>query len=138
MSLFKSKLKRLLFQIPPPPHFSQGVRHQQVLHTRLRVGNSDLRANLHKRSLSDTPKCHCGEEETTQHYLLDCELYRDAHEELLRDVATVRLEAPSVRDLLHSTNFLQKEANQEIFLAVQHYIKATRRFSSKSWPVQGE
>ena len=43
----------------------------------LRSGNPQLADMQHKRHLTSSPQCHCGEDETIQHFLEDCKSYAE-------------------------------------------------------------
>ena len=71
---FKNHLSQVFPSNRPPTFFSIGPRYLSVLHTRLRLGQSLLKAHLFKIGLCDTPLCECGSgNENETHFLLLCE-----------------------------------------------------------------
>ena len=57
---------------------------------RLRVKFSDLREHKFRHNFYITPMCLCSEDtETTEHYLLRCQLYADRHEILFDTVSSI-------------------------------------------------
>ena len=57
--------KKTIFDFPD--------RKQYSLIAQLRIGYAKLNDYLNKIGVSETSKCSCGEVETTEHYLLQCE-----------------------------------------------------------------
>ena len=56
-----------------PELLSYGKRYLTILHTRLRLGASQLNFHLFKIGVKDTPKCSCGSNnEDTWHYFFIC------------------------------------------------------------------
>ena len=51
-------------------HFYIGVRHAQIIHTKLRLHLSDLKQDLVERHLLHAAACNCGTSKTVEHYLL--------------------------------------------------------------------
>jgi len=49
-------------------------RHTWSLMNRFRTGQSQCRANLHKRGLAQSPSCDCGQRETMNHTVDTCQL----------------------------------------------------------------
>ena len=52
----------------------------------LQTGYSILNAHRHKIGINPSPLCDCGVPETTQHYLLECDLHTEHHEKLLKQL----------------------------------------------------
>ncbi len=55
-----------------PIYYNYGTRHLNILHTKLRLGCSNLNADKFQIGISDTDLCACGDRETPEHYLLQC------------------------------------------------------------------
>ena len=85
---FKNAVTRHLGVPAPPPYFSFGTKLGNKLHTRLRVGMSDLNAHRYPSQLSESPQCQCGSpNETVQHFVLNCPLYQNARIHLFRSIS---------------------------------------------------
>jgi hypothetical protein len=62
-------------------------RKHVVCISRLRTGHCHLNEYLHRFNIIETAECECGaEKETTDHFLLNCELYDEERDELRRKV----------------------------------------------------
>ena len=89
LTSFKKAVVRHLGTPPPPPYFSFGTKLGNKLHSRLRVGMSDLNAHRYSIQLSESPQCHCGSSyETVYHFVLNCPLYQNARNSLHRSTYT--------------------------------------------------
>ena len=111
---------------PPPSYYYTGDRRSQILHTRLRTNCSPLNLPLFQKNIVASPLCTCGEIESTDHFLLRCNLYNDIRVELLsniRPLCTVTTEL-----LLFGNPNLPIAQNSFIFKHVQKYIKDSKRF----------
>ena len=59
-----------------PIYIYHGERKPQIIQTRMRLRNSDLREDLFAINLSDTPMCQCGDDiEDAEHFFQDCKEY---------------------------------------------------------------
>lgn len=126
---FKSAIQKETEEVPSY-YYTQytGRRLPQILHTRLRLQNSDLNKDLHDRSIIESPSCACGyPTEDAHHYLLDCLLYTNLRIEMLDSLPN--LDYVRVRDLLRGNKNLSDEENIQIFINVQKYIMETDRFA---------
>jgi histone H3/H4 len=114
---------------PPPPHYSTGNRRNQILICRLRVGNADLNSNLFERNMADNSTCACEEEdETTEHFLINCELYNDQRQTMLQELGLNPQEiTPDL--LLRGSSDLSERRNKCIIEATQKFISKSGRFN---------
>lgn len=110
----------------PSPLYNIGNRRNQILHTRLRLGCSSLNHDLHRKNIVESPVCECGEIESTNHYLLQCHHYIPFRQRFLVNLPC----ALTVNNLLFGDEHLPFEQNSIIFLRVQSYIEATKRFNT--------
>ena len=109
-----------------PVYFYHGNRKEQLLHTRLRLGMSDLNYDLYNRHLRNNTNCACGfENENVEHYLLNCPNYINVR---ANTIDTLPIELRTVQILLHGKQELNLQTNTNIFDIVQNYIKQTNRF----------
>lgn len=85
-------------------------------------------ADLYRINLSQSPECSCTHHlENVKHYLLECPLYNEARGVLLRNMSKYGIVNTDV--LLSGSDLRSMDENSEIFLAVQLYIKQTKRFT---------
>jgi hypothetical protein len=114
---------------PPPPHYSTGNRRNQILICRLRVGNADLNSNLFERNMADNSTCACEEEdETTEHFLINCELYNDQRQIMLQELGMNPQEITTDL-LLKGSSDLSERRNKGIIEATQNFISKSGRFN---------
>lgn len=68
---------------------------------RLRLNNSRLNFDLHRRNLAPSPLCsHCNLPETASHVLGACSLYAEARLKCFQDLSTLNHHLPVTTDLL--------------------------------------
>ena len=104
-----------------------GNRFAAVLHTRLRLGHSQLNSHLFDIGVTQSPKCRCDQGiEDTWHFFFVCPFYsvfRDCLHRIVINYAPFGLET-----VLYGFSESTLENNKKIFLAVQDYILKTKRF----------
>ena len=121
---FKSKLNRDKPKVNPL--FYIGSRKVAVLHARLRMKCSMLKADLFKNGLIESPGCACGAaNEDTFHYLFECQNFRVERDRLQNIV--IPLAPFTVQTLLFGSDNCTLQENEKIFLAVHSYINSTGR-----------
>ena len=125
LSRFRSAIKSSIEF--PPLHFKhqQTDRPAQIYHTRLRLGCSSLNHDLFRRNLVPSPRCSCGQVETIEHYLLNCNKYNDLRNRYINSLPFPR----TVQSLTRGLDGHSNQMNNAIFKNVQHYIIKTQRFS---------
>ena len=133
---FKISLKEM-FKPPKFRHYNCGSKYPNSLHTHLRLKRSYLNCHLHPIGLSITPACKCGKLETVKHFLIDCNLYVHAREQLfakLDGLLEKRVSKYSKANLSHILLYGEKphlsekyQHNKYIFLAVQSFLCQTKR-----------
>jgi len=128
LSEFKRSLN--MFRSNVPVYYYYGERTQQILHCRLRLGMSNLNNDLYNRHLTNDPACLCGSPfETCDHYFFKCPLYNNLR---LNTILTLDLPQNVKLDLdvlLFGNPLLSLNTNTSVFLAVQAFIKSTKRFT---------
>ena len=112
-----------------PSYYTSGSRLGQIYQTRLRLECSSLNRDLHKANLVESPLCVCGSEETAIHFLLHCPRF-NAHR--LLHLSNISPESLNSNQLLSGNSHLSNEENARIFISVQNYILATKRFANTS------
>lgn len=123
VSEFKSKLSK---PKKNSPLYNLGTRRLQILHAQLRLGCSSLNFDLHRKNIVESPYCACGAVETTIYYLMQCTRYNDARRLHLSHLPC----ALTTNNLLYGDERLPFNSNKSVYLTVQAYIAATRRFDA--------
>ena len=106
-------------------YYHCGDKLQQILHTLLRTKCSSLNQHPLRRSLVGNPYCTCGEIENNKHFLLTFPRYNPMISEMIlsiRQIMNVELTSDAFL-------FGTEAVTDEIFKAVQTYIKLSKRFS---------
>ena len=123
---FKSHFKSNMTLIPS--YFYVGKRLAQVFHCRMRLECSSLNSYLFRKNIVNSPDCACGAIETNDHFLLRCPRYDELRIRYITSInVSIRLNS---HILLNGSPTLTREQNTDIFLAVQKYILASKRFTS--------
>ena len=109
-----------------PKYFYIGSRNAQIVHSKLRLGISDLNQHMYYRHLTQDQSCACGSRiESSLHYLLHCPLY-----DAIRPRTIYTLDANyTVNDFLNGNASLTADENKVIFLTVQNFIILSGRFN---------
>ena len=125
-STVESFKERLRLTKENKDHLDTGTREGQILHARLQLKNSDLKANLYNINLTESPLCDCGTEETTKHFLLECPNYNEHRNDLYEQLDFIQL--LDQETLLNGNAGYSREQNIKIIQATQTYILKSRRF----------
>ena len=128
---FKRRLKAFMKSTSAvKQRFYTGNRKLQIAHTRIRLMNSNLNADLYQRNIKPSASCECGNEnEDANHYFFVCPLHAIPRLSMINqlqqqsNVVNVCMEV-----ILNGDNSMDEDSNVQIFKTVQHYIKETRRF----------
>ena len=115
-------------KIEPNILYYYGMRWPAVHHSRIRIGCSKLKHDLHYNlHVSDDPTCACGAEvEDAEHFFLYCQNYIDLRLQLFNSISVycdVTLDT-----IFHGNPELDSTFNKQIFDAVHHYIVSTNQF----------
>ena len=109
--------------------FYVGDRRSQVLHTRIRVKNSDLNKDLEQRNIKPDAKCDCGNPlEDASHYLLSCPDHNVQRAEMIRQLHQIQIFNINTDILLYGDDNMTEEINSKIIQVVQNFIKQSKRF----------
>ena len=130
LNSFNCQLNQTRNENPYPKYFDivHTSRSGQIYHSRLRLECSSLKYHLYTKNIVQESRCLCVAIETTYHYLLSCDLYRNQRIRYL-----YRIPQPlSVPKLLFGIPEATTEENNFIFKQVQLYILATKRFAMLS------
>ena len=98
------------------------------MHTRLRLGSSQLNSHLYKLGFKLHPTCKCGSRsEDVWHYFFVCPQYTVARSKLHTIISQY---APmSMKTILYGDSNCTLQENKQIFSAVHDFIAASSRFS---------
>ena len=134
---FKRELFRRLGVPTPSVYYSLGTKTGNILHSKLRLGMSNLNAHLYSIQKSETPNCACGtSSETTNHFILHCHLHEHCRNRLFRTISSIlqsdfsHLPTDTQIDiLLHGTHLSTGERSR-VAQSFQHFILSSKRFNS--------
>ncbi len=122
-----------------PDYYHCGSRSLNILHTKLRLGCSDLNYDKNLIGISNSNVCQCGEIETAEHYLLECGRNLVAKVIMLDSITDLLLakgfaqntidEMLGVDLLLRGSEELSSDENIQIFKLVHIFISDSKRFS---------
>ena len=120
----------------PPPYFGQGERWLSIIHTQLRPGHSPLNSHLFRIGI--VASCSCGfHQENAVHFFLQCPLYRDARNKLLRSLCEIaHIDETMVKNrpkavievILNVSDRLPVASIKRLFCDVCRFISTTGRF----------
>ena len=113
----------------PPKYYTAGNRFAQIKHTRLRTYCSSLKHHLFSKNIIDDPYFLCGSDETTKHYLLECQHHTAARTEMINRIS--RFCTPNLNCILLGDTELNYNNNSDIKLALQKFIFDSKCY--KSW-----
>ena len=134
--MFKRELSERLSVRTPPVYYSLGTKLGNILHTKLRVGMTELNAHLYSIQKVDSPNCACGNTpETTNHYILHCHNHDHCRAKLFRTTSIILRSdfthftaETQTNILLHGANLGDERLG--VARAFQQFIFESRRFSS--------
>ena len=87
----------------------------------MRLRRSDLKEELHKVGLADTPMCACNTDlEDAELYILHCRLHQHARDSLIDSLNTNIFDL-EVKDLLFGYMDLSVKGNKLLYETVQYY-----------------
>ena len=110
--------------------YTYGNRYANIIHSRLRVGCSQLNSHLcHNLRVKNSPECFCGaNNETVYHFFFVCNRYNHFRLELFNTVSQV---CPvTLKTLLYGDCSMSLDQNKIIFSSVHQFIIDTKRFDS--------
>ena len=102
-----------------------GTRICQIIHTRLRLGCSDLNADKFHRFLTNSASCSCGHYiEDALHYFLTCPEYTEIRSDMYFYSKGYDLKA-----ILYGSSGASASVNRAILKSVHSFISRSRRFT---------
>ena len=119
----------------PPAYFTVGSKLGNILHTRLRLGASQLNDHLYKYQITDSPSCSCGyPSETIEHFILFCTLHSNTRKTLIKNISAIlnnNFEAWPKQcqlNLLINGQGLDDASGREVAYCFQKYLIDSKRF----------
>ena len=95
----------------------------------MRVQAPLFRLHRHRIGVASSPQCRCGDVESTDHFWLECPLYSEAREELVRTFRNVTPEGTPF-DTKGILSFNQRGVSLHIWIsAVRRYIARSKRLN---------
>jgi len=129
-----SEFKRKLKHVKPKQvyMYCYGKRTANVIHSRLRMNCSCLKAHLYKLHVIDDATCNCRtSKETSEHFLLYCPLYRNKREKMMNRIVSVlgvNHQYITGDILLFGDIRKTREWNEQLFDIVHDYLVSSQRF----------
>ncbi len=130
----KSKIKGIS-HIKIPEYYYYGKRTQNILHTKLRLGCSNLEADKFLIGLVPNDRCECdmNESETAKHFLLECGKNLVSKIKMMDTITDIIANknaqiALNIDLLLYGSKHLSYKENCSVFEAVQLFIMESKRF----------
>ena len=107
-----------------------GNRKVNVIHSRIRMGCSQLNQDMYKIGVMSSPTCACGiSSENAYHYFFECSRFTRERNILQMSILCLPGATFTLNTLLHGGTKCSKGNNKIIFEAVHSYIVSTARFS---------
>jgi len=104
-------------------HF--GIRFYQIVHSRLRLGCSELNAHKFARHISATPVCSCGfHYEDVLHYFFICVNYTDIRKDMY-----FYTKGYNLNTVLCGNADISETINSQILKSIHQFISLSGRFS---------
>lgn len=97
----------------------------------IRTGYSRLNKYRNQIGQSLTPYCECGEEETSEHFLLYCPRYQQEREDMRRQMELLNIDPTNIQSILAPPKRETYEATSQI---VGEYITKSGRFQELAIP----
>lgn len=134
---FKTALTELLSAPKPTHYYELGTVKGNRLHTRLRLGMSDLHAHQYQILKATTPHCSCGHRlENTKHFLLNCINHKQHRTHMIHNITQIlhkdfsSLPAFIQLDVLLNGSDLTVTEAGKVAAEVQSFLLKTNRFTS--------
>ena len=138
ISRFKRALQKSMFSTRSE-HLSRVKGRASIAHTRMRLGLSPLKQQLHSHGIIESPictRCDTGESETVTHYLLKCDRYEVHRHNLMSSLQpvmgglkfSINNTHMLIELLLNGSSDLNTSDNTLLFETVQRYLDNTKLF----------
>ena len=133
----KSDKGRHLFQLRSKVDFKLDHTFQSSLGekiiTQLRTGYTELNEYLQKSNIKKDANCECGEKESINHYLLECENYENEREQMRKRLfeccGIIHLDINMLLDAKPEDDY--REWRDLILSELETYVDGTKRFTTR-------
>ena len=115
-------IKKYIAEWPWANHKSRTV---ETTMARLRLGHVGLAQHQHRFGLVDSDRCECGQIETIEHYLIQCQKYKYQRKKLYDKLSVLAVQ-PTVCDLLGGGQF-EENKQKELITALITYLRETNK-----------
>jgi len=120
----------------PPKYYSFGNKNANILHTKLRLGISELNCHQFQIQKVDSTSCDCGHtQETTQHFVLDCPLYTNTRRLLFENASEILqinfaacVPSKKLEIVIHGKGLTDYDSGRVAY-CFQTFIAQTNRFA---------
>jgi len=116
----------------PPKYYSFGNKNANILHTKLRLGISELNCHQFQIQKVDSTSCDCGH---TQHFVLDCPLYTNTRRLLFENASEILqinfaacVPSKKLEILIHGKGLTDYDSGRVAY-CFQTFIAQTNRFA---------
>ena len=76
-------------------------------YARILLGSTNLNSDMYQMKLAESPNCICElDRETVDHFLLQCEIYKDQRDQMKKDIAEIWFEKRTIGSLNLSKEML--------------------------------
>ena len=83
------------------------VRSVDMSYARILLGSTNLNSDMYQMKLAESPNCICElDRETVDHFLLQCEIYKDQRDQMKKDIADIWFEKRTIGSLNLSKEML--------------------------------
>ena len=122
ISIFENYLNKRYKSPDKYKFYFFGNRYTSILHSRLRMGCSQLNNHLHKIGIRESSTCACGDDnEDTFHYFFLCSNYNSIRVDLHETV--IRIAPFTLKTLLMGSDQCSELENKTIFKAAYIFIE---------------
>ena len=108
----------------PWTHTRHKYRPLDVALTRLRLGTTRLKKDMHRYGLHDSPNCsNCdaGVQETRQHFFFDCDAYTQQRRDFFNTLNDLGIRTPSLELILGKSD-LEEGVKRRVTLETANFI----------------
>ena len=113
-------------------HTFQSSLGEKII-TQLRTGFTELNEYLQKCNIKNDANCECGEKESVNHYLLECENYENEREQMRKRLfeccGIIHLDINMLLDAKPEDDY--REWRDLILSELETYVDGTKRFTTR-------
>ena len=131
----KKAITQLLGPMRPPKYYHIGTKMGNILHTKIRLGISELNSHQFAIQKADSTHCNCGHnQENTSHFIMHCPTHAHLRNRLYDNISRIlqinfTLLPPSKKiDILLYGKELREGDDKEVASSFQTFLFFTKRF----------